>query len=131
MEPKTVRTCLSDEIWEKLKPLIKEAKHSAAGKPATQQEREFMEGLLWLARTGSPWRDLPPELGRWHSVYMRYRRWESRGVWRRLWSKLQQPEMEQAREVFIDSTTVRAHQHAAGAPKKTVAMWPWVAHAEV
>jgi len=131
MEPKTERTCLSDEIWEKLKPLIKEAKHSAAGQPGTQQEREFMEGLLWLARTGSPWRDLPPELGRWHSVYMRYRRWESRGVWRRLWSMLQHPEMEQAREVFIDSTTVRAHQHAAGAPKKTVEMWPWAAHAEV
>jgi len=84
MELKTVRTCISDQIWETLAPLIKEAKHSAAGQPATQQEREFIEGLLWLARTGSPWRDLPPELGRWHSVYMRYRRWESRGGWRRL-----------------------------------------------
>jgi len=97
------------QVGEKFAPLVKEAKHSAAGQPAAEQERDFMECLLRLARTGIPWRDLPSELGRWHSVYMRYRCWEGRRVWRRWWSKLQDPQMEHAREVFIDSTTVRAH----------------------
>jgi transposase len=50
---------------------------------------------------------------------MRFRRWEQRGVWRRLWKNLQGERFAEARDLLMDSTTVRAHQHAAGAPKKT------------
>jgi transposase len=127
MEQQSVRKVISDKVWEQLEPTVMAAKHSQAGKPAEQNERLFLEALLWLARTGSPWRDLPAELGGWHNVYMRFRRWERSGVWRRLWVALQTEAMTEAREVFIDSTTVRAHQHAAGAPKKTVAMRLWAA----
>ena len=129
MEQKNVRKKITDKAWEQLEPALKAAKHSQAGKPAEQDERLFMEALLWLARTGSPWRDLPRELGRWHNVYMRFRRWDDSGVWQRLWIALQTEAMSEAREVFIDSTTVRAHQHAAGAPKKTAAMRLWAARA--
>jgi transposase len=109
--------------------VLEGAKHSKAGKPAKQTDRDFMEALIWEARTGSPWRDMPAELGHWHNVYMRFRRWEAAGVWKRFWSALQEDALEEAKELFMDSTTVRAHQHAAGAPKKTGGMRPWAARA--
>ena len=118
MQPEASRKMISNAHWQELERAIKEAKHSRAGAPPIQDDREFIEAVLWIARTGSPWRDLPPELGYWHAVYMRFRRWETRGVWKKLWEALQAKEFVGARRLFIDSTTVRAHQHAAGAPKK-------------
>ena len=118
MEHKASRKMITDTHWPELEKAIKQAKHSRAGAPAIQGDREFIEAVLWIARTGSPWRDLPADLGYWHAVYMRFRRWETRGVWKKLWSALQTNEFFSARHLFIDSTTVRAHQHAAGAPKK-------------
>jgi len=127
MEPIAVRKIISDQIWESLEPALSAAKHSAAGAPPDQSEREFVEAMLYLNRVGCPWRDLPAVFGEWHSVYMRFRRWEARGVWRRLWEHLQTELFAEARALFIDSTTVRAHQHAAGAPKKTVSTRLWAA----
>jgi len=120
-----VRKIISDEIWERLEPAVEKAKHSLAGAPGGISERDFLEAVLHLNRTGSPWRDLPAELGYWHAVYMRFRRWEARGVWQRLWEALQTEPFAQARALFMDSTTVRAHPHAAGAPKKTVQIRLW------
>jgi transposase len=74
--------------------------------------------VLWIARTGSPWRDLPERFGRWNSVYQRFARWSKKGVWQKIFGILAQD----AEEVFIDSTVVRAHQHAAGAPEKKATM---------
>jgi transposase len=122
-----VRKIISDQIWQQLEPAIVAAKHSAAGAPGEMTEREFLEAVLHLQRTGSPWRDLPPELGYWHAVYMRFRRWEARGVWQRLWQNLPAERFAGARALFLDSTTVRAHPHAAGAPKKTLAIRLWAA----
>jgi putative transposase len=112
------RKLISDAMWEKLETAVAAAKHSAAGAPAERSDREFLEALLFLNRTGSPWRDLPAELGYWHAIYMRFRRWQERGVWQRIWKNLQAAPFAEARELFMDSTTVRAHPHAAGAPKK-------------
>ena len=125
MSKAQVRKVISDQIWKSLEPLVEAAKHSMAGAPGELSEREFLEAVLHLNRTGSPWRDLPPELGYWHAVYMRFRRWEARGVWQRLWKSLQSEPFAQARDLLLDSTTVRAHQHAAGAPKKTVQTRLW------
>lgn len=119
------RKLISDAMWEKLEPAVLAAKHSAAGAPPDLTDREFLEALLFLNRTGSPWRDLPAEFGYWHAVYMRFRRWEERGVWQRLWKNLQAEPFAAARELFVDSTTVRAHPHAAGAPKKRVLNRLW------
>lgn len=127
MEPISVRKLISDQLWEKLELAVKAAKHSQAGAPAEHEEREFLEAVLYLNRTGCPWRDLPAVFGYWHAVYMRFRRWEKRGVWRRLWQNLQREAFADARALFIDSTTVRAHQHAAGAPKKTAPTRLWAA----
>lgn len=125
MAEKHPRKLLTDELWERLEPLVAQAKHSRAGAPSELTERAFIEAILYLNRTGCPWRDLPSELGYWHAVYMRFRRWEQREVWKRLWTLIQSEHFADAQELFIDSTTVRAHQHAAGAPKKTAEIRLW------
>jgi len=121
---------ISDKMWKVLHPAVEAAKHSQAGAPGKMSDRDFLEALLYLNRTGCPWRDLPPELGRWIAVYMRFRRWEARGIWQRLWKSFQTESFAQARQLFMDSTTVRAHHHAAGAPKKTAAIRLWAALVE-
>ena len=121
---------LSDDVWEQFEAGLAAAKHSHAGAPAELSDRDFLEAVLYLNRVDCPWRDLPAELGYWHAVYMRFRRWEKRGVWRRLWQRLQSESFAQARHLLMDSTTVRAHQHAAGAPKKTAATRLWGALVE-
>ena len=78
-----------------------------------------MNGILWRTRTGAPWRDLPERYGSWKTIYSRFRRWRQQGVWTHLLQQLQ-ARADQARElqwavVAVDSTTIRAHQHAAGA----------------
>ena len=78
--------------------------------------RLVVEGVLWVARTGSPWRDSPPEFGAWNSSYVRFARWSDKQVWQKVFSVLR--EDADFEEVFLDSTIVRAHQHAAGAAKK-------------
>lgn len=114
-----VRRWITDKCWCVLGPIIVSVRRSKAGSPPKQSDRDFLDALIWEARTGSPWRDMPKELGRWASVYMRFRRWEAAGIWRRLWEALREEPLAEALSVFMDSTTVRAHQHAAGAPGKT------------
>lgn len=72
--------------------------------------------MLWIARTGSLWRDLPPEFGSWNSTYQRFARWSHAGAWHRVFAALARE--RRTREVFIDSTIVGAHQRAAGAPQR-------------
>jgi transposase len=125
MKKTQVRKIISDRVWQELEAAVEAAKHSQAGAPGEMSDRDFLEAVLYLNRTGCPWRDLPPELGYWHAIYMRFRRWEARGVWQRLWKNLQAGHFAQARGLLLDSTTVRAHPHAAGAPKKTAATRLW------
>lgn len=115
-----IRLVLTDEAWAGIAEVLAEVKRKD-GRPPEQSDRMFLEALLYLARTGIPWRDLPAELGHWDAVYNRFRRWEKNGVWRKVWEGLQQDRFKVARQIFIDSTIVRAHQHAAGALKKTAA----------
>ncbi|WP_085954621.1 IS5 family transposase [Paraburkholderia hospita] len=108
------RTLLSDEVWNKVRDILP-GKEGDRGRTASSN-RWFLEAVLWIARTGSPWRDLPAEFGRWHTVYIRFSRWRSKGVWQRVVNALAgETEIE---HVLIDSTIVRAHQHSAGAFKK-------------
>ena len=110
-----MRKQLRDEQWKRIEGLLP-AKASDPGRSG-EDNRLFVEAVLWIARTGSPWRDLPAEFGRWNSAYQRFARWSRAGVWHRIFAAL--ADERGFREVFIDSTIVRAHQHAAGAPKKT------------
>ena len=113
-----IRQQITDKRWNELKAILEKIR-DGRGKASVQSEREFLEAVLWIARTGSPWRDLPAQLGHWHNVYVRFRRWEKAGIWFRLWEEIQHKSFSQARALFIDTTIIRAHQHASGAQKKT------------
>jgi hypothetical protein len=79
----------------------------------------MINGVLYRARTGVPWRDLPGRYGCWVTVYKRHRRWSADGTWQRLLAAMQAAEDAAGRidgDVTVDSTTVRAYQHTAGAP---------------
>ena len=82
-----------------------------------KDHRQVVNGVLWRSRTGSPWRDLPASYGCWKTVYNRHRRWSADGTWAQVLRELQRgcDVVEDRWWVAIDSTVVRAHQHAAGA----------------
>ncbi|MBV1692181.1 IS5 family transposase [Novosphingobium sp. G106] len=107
------RLVLSDAAWERMAPLI-------IGRPdqkgsTGRDNRMFVEAVLWIVRTGSPWRDLPEVFGDWNSVFRRFSRWSAKGVWWRIFEAMSDdPDFEY---LIVDSTVVRAHQHAAGAKK--------------
>jgi transposase len=110
---------LTNEQWERLKPLLPPQK-PYTGRPAGDH-RTIVNGILWVLRTGAPWRDLPERYGPWASVYSRFRRWKEAGIWDRVLTELQ-AQGDQLGEVdweihFVDGSIVRAHQHAAGAKK--------------
>jgi transposase len=111
-----MRRVLRNEQWRRIEAMLP-GKPSDPGRTAADN-RLFVEAVLWIARTGAPWRDLPPSFGPWNSVYQRFARWSENGVWQRVFAAL--AEEADFKEVFLDSTIVRAHQHAAGARKKTV-----------
>ena len=108
------RRMLRDDQWERIEQLLP-GKAGDRGVTA-KDNRRFVEAVLWIMRTGSPWRDLPVELGHWHRTFVRFSRWREKGVWERVAKVLSgDADLEQ---LFIDSTIVRAHQHSAGAQKK-------------
>ena len=105
------RKILTDEQWDRIAPFVP----GKIGDPGQsgRDNRLFLEAVLWIARTGSPWRDLPKEFGKWKTVYTRFWRWCVKGVWESLFNKLaEEPDFEY---VMIDGTIVRVHQHGAGA----------------
>ena len=111
------RRDLNDEQWERLRPLLPPQKPST-GRPA-KDHRTVLNGILWLLRTGAPWRDLPSKYGPWQTVASRFYRWRQAGVWQRVLQTLQQ-QADAAGHLrwdqhYVDSTVIRAHQHAAGA----------------
>ena len=114
-----MRYMLTDELWTVMGPLVDRAKKYKSGQPPVLSERMFFEALLYWARTGVPWRDLPAEFGAWDAVYNRFRRWVHSGSLKALFELLTaDPALGEVRRVLIDSTIVRAHQHSAGAQRK-------------
>lgn len=107
------RHALTDEQWLQIQGLLP-GQGKQRGRPAADNRR-FVEAVLWIAKTGAPWRDLPERFGPWNSVFRRFSRWAHAGVWARVLQVLSgEPELE---VLVLDSTIVRAHAHAAGAPK--------------
>ena len=107
---------LTDKQWERLEPLLPPQKPKT-GRP-NLDHRQVINGILWILRTGAPWRDLPERYGKWATVSSRFYRWRNAGIWARILAQLQaQGELDW--EVhFVDGSIVRAHQHAAGAKKR-------------
>jgi transposase len=109
---------LTDAAWAELEPLL--PGNGGRGQQWADHRR-VINGILWKLRTGAPWRDLPERYGSWKTVYARFVRWRRDGTWDRLLARVQTKSDaagEVVWEVSVDSTTVRAHQHAAGARKK-------------
>ncbi len=109
---------LTDAAWTVIAPLL-----PTNGKRGKQwkDHRTVINGILWKLRTGAPWRDLPERYGPWPSVYDRFVRWRRDGTWDQLLAHVQTKSDavgEVEWEVSIDSTSIRAHQHAAGARKR-------------
>ncbi|HEY9346241.1 MAG TPA: IS5 family transposase [Inquilinus sp.] len=105
------RLVLTDAQWAKMEPLC-------LGKPTDpgrsgKDNRLFVEAVLWIVRTGSPWRDLPAVFGKWNSVFTRYRGWVKADVFVRLFEACSdEPDMEYA---MVDATIVKVHRHGQGA----------------
>ena len=107
------RTLLRDDQWNRIERFLL-GKATDCGVTATNN-RLFVEAVLWIIRTGSPWRDLPVDFGHWHRVYVRYNRWSKKGVWARIFTTMSDdPDLEY---LMVDGSIVQVHQH--GAAKKT------------
>jgi len=104
---------VSDASWVVVAPLLS-GKVSDCGVTA-KDNRLFFKAVLWIARTGCPWADLPERFGKTNSVCRRFRRLAQKGVWQRLFEAVQAPDLVW---VMLDSTVLRAHQHSAGQKKK-------------
>lgn len=114
-----MRYMLTDDLWAAMGPLVRLAKTHKGGQPPVLPDRLFFEAVLYLGRTGIPLRDLPGEFGEWDAVYQRLRRWVRSGAMKRLFEAMTaDPAFGEVRRVLIDSTTIRAHRHAAGVRRK-------------
>lgn len=116
---------LTDEQYARIEHLL-------AGKPgdvgrSAGDNRAFVNAVLWIARSGAPWRDLPERFGNWNSVYQRFRRWARTGRWQRIFEAVQEPDLDW---MMIDSSIVRAHQSAAGQKKVPNPSRPSADHVE-
>ena len=106
---------LSEEEWIRIKDFLPGREGSPGGR--AEDNRLFINGVIWIVRSGAPWRDLPERFANPIRIHTRFSRWAKSGVWKRLFEILAtDADNEYA---MIDSTIVRAHQHSAGAQKKS------------
>ena len=108
------RHAISDADWDRIKDLL-------PGRPGqtgwlAEDNRLFIDAVLWWAKTGVPWRDLPERFGNWNSVWKRFDRWARKGTWRLLFEALQDPDLEW---LILDSTVIRATPRRRGRKKAT------------
>ena len=104
---------LSTAEWAIISPLLPSERGRWA-RPA-QDNRRFLNGMLYVMRVGCPWRDMHERYGKWNSVYVRFRRWAEQGVWDALLETLVELGLTDNWQHMIDTTTVRGHSQAAGA----------------
>jgi transposase len=120
------RHALTDDQWARLEPLLP----PRTGPVAKLGDRSFIDAVLYRARTGVPWRDLPERFGPWKSVYNRFRNWSSHGIWELLFAALNVEVDEEDEDSIVDASVVRAHQDAAGGKGgSTQMLWDALAEA--
>ncbi len=110
---------LTHKQWQRLKPLLP-AQKQTVGRPSNEH-RTTINGMLWILRTGAPWRDLPERYGAWETGAGRFYRWQRSGIWNQILQSLQQKADADGKlnwEVHhVDGSVIRAHQQAAGAKR--------------
>lgn len=105
---------LTDQEWNRIKDLLPPEKSGKRGRPS-KDNRMILNAMVWIARSGAPWRDLPERYGPWETVYSRFRKWINDGILDNIFRVLSlDAELD---ELFMDSSIVQAHQHSAGAKK--------------
>jgi transposase len=125
---------ISDVVWSILEPHLLGGKGTWGGN--ARDNRQFINAVLWILRTGAPWRDLPPDYGDWKNTHRRFCRWRDKGVWERILETLiDEPDYEW---LIIDASYIKLHPHAAGARGGNQDMartkggstqryiWPWM-----
>ncbi|MCP5093910.1 MAG: IS5 family transposase [Gammaproteobacteria bacterium] len=98
---------LTDEQWKRVRSLLPKRR----GAPSKKGERNFINGVLWIAKTGAPWRDLPGRFGKWKTIFNRFNNWAKAEKWQRLFEQLGLSEDE---ILMLDSSSIRAHQDSCG-----------------
>jgi transposase len=102
---------ISDTIWERLAPHMLGRKGTRGGN--ARNNRQFINAVFWILRTGAPWRDLPSDYGNWNNTHRRFCRWRDKGIWEKIMDALiNEPDFEW---LIIDASYIKVHQHAAGA----------------
>ena len=108
------RYALTDRQWEQIAPFLPPERTGKRGRPLNNN-RSMLNAMIWIARSGSPWRDLPDYYDSWKSVYSRFRKWINNGLLDKIFRLLAMD--AELSEVSLDASIVRAHQHSAGAKK--------------
>lgn len=134
MEGAHRRHDIKDKLWERLEPVLPGGR-GKTGRPA-EDNRRFLNAVFWILRTGSPWRDLPPDYGDWKNTHRRFCRWRDRGEWEKLLEEIVgEPDYEW---LMIDASHIKVHSDAAGARGGNQEMgrtkggstqsytWPWM-----
>ena len=125
---------ISDKDWSILEPHLPGREGAWGGK--ARDNRQFINAVFWILRTGAPWRDLPPDYGGWKNTHRRFCRWRDKGIWEALLEKLvSNPDYEW---LMVDATHIKVHPHASGAVGGNQHMsrskggsipkyiWPWM-----
>ena len=105
---------LTDDEWNRVAPLLPPENSGKQGRPS-KCNRTILNGIVWIARSGAPWRDLPERYGSWQTVYSRFRKWIEDGILDNIFRVLSLE--AELTELSIDASIVQAHQHSAGAKK--------------
>ena len=129
-----MRHDISDKVWGLLEPLLPGRKGSWGG--VAIDKRRFINAIIWILRTGAPWRDLPPTYGDWKNTHRRFCRWRDKGVWESVLTHLiEDPDYEW---LMIDASHIKVHPHGTGAAGGNQEMsrtkgglipryiWPWI-----
>jgi len=103
---------ISDEKWQIIAPLLSKRRKDRRGRKA-KDDRQMLNGVLWIMKTGAPWRDLPSEFGAWQTVYKRFSQWAKLGIWDDVLTELSMDADPEA--IIIDASFVKLHQHGTGA----------------
>jgi transposase len=125
---------ISDRVWKLLEPHLPGREGVWGGR--ARNNRQFINAVFWILRTGAPWRDLPPDYGGWSNTHRRFIRWRDKGIWEKLLEQLvDAPDFEW---LMIDASHIKVHPHAAGARGGNQDMsvtkggltpnyiWPWM-----